>query len=420
MNRILILLASLLVVAPVLALDETNGAVFSEQARKYYVSHNCYYDDMSCALAISKDGAFGVSTQNHPESAKYNALLQCRMIASKPETCEIVDINAESDFITRFTDQRTTRKEFKECYEAFHNPKPYTFGSPAIKTWSDAIKHSNSGNNTRPEVDALKVLCRSFVSEDHLTWTAPSLEEIASLQSGNTTQTDMGTAEKECQDLFLRQDRAIWRNDWGQFDFDVSRCDEYVSADGSTWVGAKIDDPDSTSVDLEFWQSVKDSDNKEMLRAYLDEFPDGKFRSLAQIKLKQLAGSEEADATVSIDEPVKQTIDLSGYWEVEHTIGSSAGAVEPYTLIVQLAQDGNSVSSVTVVELQTSESISCNGNGGPFDVNGAINGDAFTKYLHCSHSYHAAGLLFLGIYPISADDKSVQDTVQLYSSRCIS
>jgi S1-C subfamily serine protease len=54
---------------------------------------------MWCALAISKDGEFGVSTQNHPESAKYNALLQCRMIASKPETCEIVDVNAESDFI---------------------------------------------------------------------------------------------------------------------------------------------------------------------------------------------------------------------------------------------------------------------------------------------------------------------------------
>ncbi len=54
---------------------------------------------MWCALAISKDGAFGTSTQRHIKSTKYNALLQCRRIASKPETCEIVDINARSDFI---------------------------------------------------------------------------------------------------------------------------------------------------------------------------------------------------------------------------------------------------------------------------------------------------------------------------------
>ena len=141
------------------------------------------------------------------------------------------------------------------------------------------------------------------------------------------------------------------------------------------------DQAKDSSIEIEFWQSVKDSDNADMLRAYLEEFPNGKFKSLAKIKIKQLTGGEEEVTTASTStsaEAIDKIIDLSGYWEVEHTIESSAGAVEPYTLIVQLAQDGNSVSSVTVVELQTSESIPCNGNGGPFDVNGAINGDAFT------------------------------------------
>ena len=141
------------------------------------------------------------------------------------------------------------------------------------------------------------------------------------------------------------------------------------------------ENPQNTLADIEFWQSVKDSGDSAMLEAYLEEFPDGKFKSLAKIKIKQLTGGEKEVTTASTsmsEESINKIIDLSGYWELEHTIESSAGAVEPYTLIVQLEQDGNLVSSVTVVELQTSESISCNANGGSFEVNGAINSDAFT------------------------------------------
>lgn len=41
--------------------------------------------------------------------------------------------------------------------------------------------------------------------------------------------------------------------------------------------------------ELLFWESVKDAGNPEMIRAYLDKYPEGEFRPLAEIVLSDLA-----------------------------------------------------------------------------------------------------------------------------------
>ena len=46
-----------------------------------------------------------------------------------------------------------------------------------------------------------------------------------------------------------------------------------------------------TAAEIEFWQSVKGSDDIDMLKAYLQEYPEGKFKSLARLKIKQLGGT---------------------------------------------------------------------------------------------------------------------------------
>jgi len=55
------------------------------------------------------------------------------------------------------------------------------------------------------------------------------------------------------------------------------------------------DQAKDSSIEIEFWQSVKDSDNPDMLRAYLEEFPNGKFKALAEIKLSQLNDTKKAE-----------------------------------------------------------------------------------------------------------------------------
>jgi adenylate cyclase len=48
--------------------------------------------------------------------------------------------------------------------------------------------------------------------------------------------------------------------------------------------------PEEHQIELAFWNSVKDSDNPAMIRAYLDRFPNGEFRILAELLLKELDG----------------------------------------------------------------------------------------------------------------------------------
>jgi len=48
-------------------------------------------------------------------------------------------------------------------------------------------------------------------------------------------------------------------------------------------------DPVAVDIELAFWNSVKDSEDTAMFEAYMEKFPEGEFRALAEIRLKQLA-----------------------------------------------------------------------------------------------------------------------------------
>jgi hypothetical protein len=44
-------------------------------------------------------------------------------------------------------------------------------------------------------------------------------------------------------------------------------------------------DPAADALDLAFWDSVKDSNRREELQAYLDQHPNGHFAGLARARL---------------------------------------------------------------------------------------------------------------------------------------
>ena len=111
------------------------------------------------------------------------------------------------------------------------------------------------------------------------------------------------------------------------------------------------------SIELEFWQNVKDSDNADMLRAYLEHYPNGKFKSLAEIKIKRVSEADDEvgiSSTSILEESVNKIMNL---WllGIEAYDRELSGCSQPYTLILHLEQNGNSVSSLKVVELQTLE-----------------------------------------------------------------
>ena len=53
------------------------------------------------------------------------------------------------------------------------------------------------------------------------------------------------------------------------------------------------------TVEVEFWKSIKGDDDPDMFRAYLEEYPTGKFAKLAKIKLKKFGGGDTATVAKS-------------------------------------------------------------------------------------------------------------------------
>ena len=61
-----------------------------------------------------------------------------------------------------------------------------------------------------------------------------------------------------------------------------TRLDEFASAQGG------MRDPQDREVELAFWDSVRESDNPASLGAYLEKYPDGEFKALAEIRLAEI------------------------------------------------------------------------------------------------------------------------------------
>ncbi|MBV8538913.1 MAG: adenylate/guanylate cyclase domain-containing protein [Alphaproteobacteria bacterium] len=64
-----------------------------------------------------------------------------------------------------------------------------------------------------------------------------------------------------------------------------TRLEEFASAAGT------IRDPKDREVELAFWESVRGSENPDLLRAYLDKYPEGEFKPVAEIRLRELAAT---------------------------------------------------------------------------------------------------------------------------------
>jgi adenylate cyclase len=64
-----------------------------------------------------------------------------------------------------------------------------------------------------------------------------------------------------------------------------TRLDEYMLNEGVVRTSHEDE------VELLFWESVRNSDNPSSLRAYLEKYPDGDFRVLAEIRLNELGTS---------------------------------------------------------------------------------------------------------------------------------
>jgi hypothetical protein len=109
---------------------------------------------------------------------------------------------------------------------------------------------------------------------------------------------------------------------------------------------------DQLNIEIAFWNSIKDSDDPTLLKAYLTEYPSGRFASLALIRLDRLAkvNPKPEPAQPSRQEPApRQNADAAeeGFWLAAET----SGDVKLYKRYVELYPYGAHVTEArTAVE----------------------------------------------------------------------
>ena len=108
--------------------------------------------------------------------------------------------------------------------------------------------------------------------------------------------------------LYLQQEVPRHTRQTPQFgkiaDYDLSRGDFIFAlpqAQVAKAAPAKVDSAALVAqdklLDLEFWKTVRASNDPEMLQAYLDAFPDGVYAKLAKLMLAKLKGSPAKELT---------------------------------------------------------------------------------------------------------------------------
>jgi hypothetical protein len=154
--------------------------------------------------------------------------------------------------------------------------------------------------------------CWDYISKDGQTWIGSNksgFSSTASSSSSGGSSSNTVFHESECKEVWQKYgsgdaiSKSYNATTTQQWDM---KCWGYVSKDGKRWIGSKsgrsstvaqvpttkeielAQSIETKKLDLEFWQSVKDSNDAEMYSEYLRQFPRGVYAGLARIKLKKL------------------------------------------------------------------------------------------------------------------------------------
>ena len=107
---------------------------------------------------------------------------------------------------------------------------------------------------------------------------------------GYISGTELGLYLQEEVPRHVRQTPQFGKID----DYDLSRGDFIFALPQkkvATVAPVKVDTGQDKMLDLEFWKTVRSSNDADMLEAYLEAFPDGVYAKLAKLMLLKLKKS---------------------------------------------------------------------------------------------------------------------------------
>ena len=180
------------------------------------------------ALAMASDNAFGGGQDANQKDAEEEAIRDCRRVSIRPDTCKLVDVNGTSDFIKQ---------------GGLSNRDS---SSPSILVW--CATRQTISRSTRSAC---------------LTNGGKPFEEKWQAQASQENQVaTIPEATKAVDPPKIQSPDVV--------DAQPTEADKHI--------------------ELEFWQSIKDSNDPDMYREYLRQFPSGVYSGLAKLKIKKLGG----------------------------------------------------------------------------------------------------------------------------------
>ena len=252
------------------------------------------YDNTShIALGVAPNGCWATGWGNNRGKAKRLAIKNCND-GCKVSSCQVFDVNGTSDFI----------KKKSSSTSSSTSSSSQTQSGPSIKEGSSELLSSGSfvaecEKNNQLDVNYSGNRCDlvwNKLGESNRCKISNSVMTFQTYDSGGPVKLNFSSGELKhgantYQCSFSGDIKVVEKEDTSKTSAasssSASTSTSGSSSTSSTSSGSNFD----PAVEIEFWKSIKDSDDPDMFQAYLDEYPNGIFAPLAKIKIKKLKSS---------------------------------------------------------------------------------------------------------------------------------
>ena len=272
MNRTLVLLATAFLLQGTNAYAQN---VSAKQWQQYKTWAQAHYPERDVALAVAPNGSHCSHFGRSKTQARNNALQCCKNSQYNPTkaTCKIVDVNFKS-LDTTVATTTSNSSDIGWCanqVSVFYSTKESCSRNNHGKWYGAKSAAQAEHRRLKNETSTVATTTSNSSTQD---WCARYPNAFVCNGSSSTAQ-----AKIEHQRL-KKQSATV-----------------QPEPDSQPTQTAAVD---NSALELEFWKTIKDSNDPDMFREYLRQFPSGTFEGIAKIKIQKLTGSTTSVAKASI------------------------------------------------------------------------------------------------------------------------
>ena len=261
---------------------------------------------IKCDPFLSKDNLTWIGQQPDDED---------KSEASKSEASNVADSEGSGADAPSTESNKITQRQ-KSCFDSFNGKNLYMHEGSA-RNWEQVVEQYQRSSGVGAHYSDLVLECREFLSNDLLTWMGQHSDDEDKTETSNT-QTASLTVHSNVQGdkIYINgklegSSRLELDLPHGEYAIRIEKdgyqpYEDTINLTGNLIIRGNLENiieqpaqtasADQGALELVFWQSIKDSDDPDLYKEYLRQFPEGVYAGLAKIKLRKVTESEVAVA----------------------------------------------------------------------------------------------------------------------------